>query len=255
VSAAVAGLVAAGPPSPEAIDAFLASREFPIVEGRSVTFVYRGPGDDIRLRHWIFGLPSSRPFHRVEGTDLWTLEVDLPERSRVEYKIEKVVDGRTEWIMDPLNPRQARDPFGANSVCHGAGYETPDWTLPDPEARSGEIRETRIDSRALGGARTVLVYLPARFRLRRRYPLLVVHDGGDYLRYASFVTVLDNLIHRLEVPPLVAALIQSPDRLREYADDRRHALVLVAGAGVGDLVQVVDEERCTILRVGGHERP
>jgi enterochelin esterase family protein len=35
--------------------------------------------------------------------------------------------------------------------------------------------------------------------------------------------VLDNLIHRLEIPPLVAALIHSPDRLREYADDPRHA--------------------------------
>jgi len=35
--------------------------------------------------------------------------------------------------------------------------------------------------------------------------------------------VLDNLIERLEIPPLIAAFIDSPDRLHEYADDERHA--------------------------------
>jgi enterochelin esterase-like enzyme len=30
-----------------------------------------------------------------------------------------------------------------------------------------------------------------------RYPLLIVHDGGDYLDYASMKIVLDNLIHDL----------------------------------------------------------
>jgi enterochelin esterase family protein len=69
----------------------------------------------------------------------------------------------------------------------------------------------------------VQVYLPARFRRTRRYPLVVFHDGVDYVRFASLKTVLDNLIHRLEIPSMVVALIQSPDRLREYADDPRHA--------------------------------
>jgi enterochelin esterase family protein len=141
----------------------------------------------------------------------------------VEYKIERVVGGEREWIMDPLNPRIARDPFGANSVCHGQGYETPEWTLPDPHARSGEIQELRLRSRVFGGSRRLLVYLPARFRKRRRYPLVVVHDGIDYLRYAALQTVLDNLIHRLEIPPLIAVMSDPVDRLTEYAADARHA--------------------------------
>jgi hypothetical protein len=32
------------------------------------------------------------------------------------------------------------------------------------------------------------------------YPLLVVHDGGDYLDYASMKVVLDNLIHERSWP-------------------------------------------------------
>jgi enterochelin esterase family protein len=35
--------------------------------------------------------------------------------------------------------------------------------------------------------------------------------------------VLDNLIHRLEIPDLVVAFSTSPNRLKEYADDERHA--------------------------------
>ena len=65
--------------------------------------------------------------------------------------------------------------------------------------------------------------MPARFRRTRRYGLLVVHDGEDYLRYAALQTVLDNLTHRLEIAPLIVACTQSPDRLHEYAGDERHA--------------------------------
>src|SRR5690606_7672373 len=107
-----------------------------------------------------------------------------------------------------------------------AGYQIPEWSMTDSEARPGEIVEHEIVSQALGNKK-VQVYLPARFRRTRRYPLLVVHDGVDYVRYASLKTSLDNLIHRLEIPSIVVALIQSKDRLREYADDPRHADFLV----------------------------
>jgi enterochelin esterase family protein len=70
--------------------------------------------------------------------------------------------------------------------------------------------------------RRIPVYLPARFRESRRYPLLVVHDGPDFARFADLKAVLDNLIERLEIPPLVAALTAATDRLREYAGDPRH---------------------------------
>ena len=67
-----------------------------------------------------------------------------------------------------------------------------------------------VPSRALRRDCPVTLYLPARFRRAdpgTRYPLLVVHDGGDYLQYAAAKTVLDNLIHRLDVAELVAAFV------------------------------------------------
>jgi enterochelin esterase family protein len=207
----------------EDIDEYLEGQTFPLVDGRQVTFVFHGRADEVNLRHFIFGLPSSQAFHRLEGTDFWHLAMELPEQSRVEYKIERVTQEGREWLMDPLNPRVAHDPYGANSVCYGDGYEDPEWTRPDDEARKGLVDEMTVESRHLDGPRPVQVYLPARFRRTRRYPLLVVHDGHDYVRYAELKVVLDNLIHRLEIPPLIAALTTSSDRLREYAGDDRHA--------------------------------
>ena len=157
------------------------------------------------------------------GTDLWYLTQEIPVRSRVEYKLEVQRGGKSQLIRDPLNPHLAHDPFGANSVCQGAEYQAPGWITPDAEARQGRIETVRLLSRNLRGSQEVKVYLPARFRSTRRYPLLVVHDGHDYLHFTALQTVLDNLIHRLEVAPMIVALIQSRARMREYAADPNHA--------------------------------
>jgi enterochelin esterase family protein len=211
---------------PLSVERFLAEHRFPLVEGSTVTFVFRGRADSVALQHWIHGLASQQPFHRVPGTDLWALAMDLPEGSRVEYKLEIARGPQRELILDPLNPQRASDPYGANSVVHAAGYATPDWAEPDPDARPGTIEEHEIASEVFGDRRPLAVYLPARFRPTRRYSLLVLHDGQDYARFAGLKTALDNLIHRLDVQSLVVALIRSPDRLREYADDERHARFL-----------------------------
>jgi enterochelin esterase-like enzyme len=83
-----------------------------------------------------------------------------------------------------------------------------------------------VPSRALRRDCRVTLYLPARFRRAATYPLLVVHDGPDFLQYAAAKTVLDNLIHRLDVAELVAAFIHPGDRLVEYANSPAHARFL-----------------------------
>lgn len=220
---AIAEMVHGGTPSFQAIDAWLGRHQVPIAEGDKVTFVFRGPADEVRLRHWVYGLTSSEPLHRVPGTDLWYHVLELPEGSRVEYKLEVKRGRDVQWLEDPLNARKARDPFGANSVAHGSGYEVPEWTRPDAFAPQGTLEERVFRSDALGGPRRITLYRPARFRETRRYPLLLVHDGGDYLQYAGVKTVLDNLIHRLEVPGVVAVLMHPPERLEQYRANEAHA--------------------------------
>lgn len=215
-----------GTPAPGEIDAFVAETSFPLVEAEDVTFVFRGHADAVFLRCWISGLDTAQPFQSLGGTDLWAATIQLPAGSRIEYKFEVVRNGDRQLIVDPLNPVLAHDPFGANSVCQGSGYEKPAWTNAQPEARQGTIEHHAVNSESFRGTRDVQVYVPARFRENRRYPLLIVHDGADYLSFAALKVVLDNLIHALEIPQLIVALIQSPDRLVEYAGDDRHAAFL-----------------------------
>jgi enterochelin esterase-like enzyme len=222
VNAALRALLADGTPAPEAIEAFLRDNRLPLIERDGVTFVYRGDADGVNLRCWVSGLPTALPLERVDGTNLWAYHMLLPPNSRIEYKFELLRGGHSELVVDPLNPVLAADPFGANSVCQAFGYERPDWTLPDREARRGVLDELHVSSAVFGDTRRVLVYVPARFRRSRRYALLIAHDGEDYLRFAALQTVLDNLIDRLEIAPLIVAMSQSPDRLAEYANDDRH---------------------------------
>ncbi len=214
-------LRADGTPDADAIDAFC-SQSFPIIEGPHATFAWRGHADAVYLRHFIYGLPSEMPFTHIADTDFWFCVVEVPARSRIEYKLNVVRGDHREWLRDPLNPKRAHDPFGANSVIYGDGYERPNWCEHDPEVRPGTLSEHRILQTPFGEPRHITIYKPARFVETGRYPLLVVHDGGDFLKYAAMKTVLDNLIHRDEILPLIVCFTHPGDRLVEYPDNEDH---------------------------------
>ena len=213
-------------PDAAAVERFLARHEVPIVEGDRCTFLWRGEADAVHLVQRIVGLPDRLPLRRVWGTDLWYLVLELPAGSRVNYQLEVRRGEHVETGNDPLNQKVSYSPVGTSSVCFAHGYATPDWTEPDPDARPGELVETAVPSRALGRDCRVTLYLPARFRRAASYPLLVVHDGQDFLQYAAAKTVLDNLIHRLDVAEIVVAFVEPQDRLVEYADSAAHARFL-----------------------------
>ncbi len=208
---------------PSTLDAAIDAMTFPSVDGTDITFVYRGKAEAVYLRCWVSGLDTAQPFEQIDDSELWAATIELPKGSRIEYKLEVVNNGRGDLILDPLNPAIAQDPFGANSVCQAAGYEHPEWSQQYPDSRTGSLHILQVPSTAFGHHREIQVYLPATFRKNRQYPLLVVHDGIDYLRYADFQNVLDNLINRLDIPPMIVALTQSPDRLKEYAGNIQHA--------------------------------
>ena len=223
---AINRLKATKPLDAGAVDAFLDGVDVPLVEGAYCTFLWRGEADEAWVCQRIVGLPDRIPMRRVHGTDLWHLVLELPPGSRVEYQIEIRRGEHWERFNDPLNPRLSHSPVGSSSVCFGPGYETPDWVLPDPEARPGELRELVIPSRELKRDARVSLYLPARFRPTTTYPLLIVHDGSDFLQYAAMKTVLDNLIHRMDIAEVVVAFTDPGDRLVEYANSTAHSRFL-----------------------------
>ena len=78
---------------------FLSRGPSPWWRATECTFAFHGPADEVRLRHWVYGLPTSEPLHRIEGTDLWWYVLDLPEDSRIEYKLEVRRGNEVEWIQ------------------------------------------------------------------------------------------------------------------------------------------------------------
>lgn len=226
---AISRLRARGPLHAADVDAFLARHSSPVVEGPYATFLWRGEASRVLVRHAIAGFPNPLDMRQVAGTDLWARTIALPGGSRVEYQLEAVdPSGAGHRFNDPLNPRLGWGPFGAQSVCAATGYVDPEWAEPVPGAEPGSLVDAGLFSRALGREVEVQVYLPAGFRPGGGRPLLVVHDGSDFLQYAAARTVLDNLIHRREVQPLVGVFVSAgPGRLVEYANDPRHAVFVV----------------------------
>jgi len=205
---------------------FLAGREVPIVEGPHCTFLFRGEADEVYLAQRILGLPSRLPMRRVADTTLWYVVLKVPQRSRINYQIEVRRGEHVERFNDPLNPKLSHSPFGAISVCFTIGYTTPKWTFHDPDAPPGQLTELVIESDALQRDSPVTLYLPARFGRAASYPLLVVHDGGEFLQYATAKVVLDNLIHRGDIAETIVAFLHPKDRLAEYANSPQHARFL-----------------------------
>lgn len=195
----------------------------PVIAPGVARFVWQGKADAVYLRHFMSQGPNGFALRRLPGSDLWTLDLCVPDNARFEYKFDIVRGGKGHWINDPLNPDLATDPFGANSVCMTHGYSVPAWSYRDPETRGGEVENFVLPDTAFAEPRGVSAYLPAGYDSSRRYPLVVIHDGWDYIDHASLVPALDNLIAAGDLPPLVAALTQSPDRNSEYVDDPKHS--------------------------------
>ena len=221
----IARIQRAGVKATEQLEAFVDGTVFPLVsDDHAVFFYWDGePTEAVFLQHWVFGLPSRIELRRIPHTDAFWLPLDLPRRARVEYKFELVRKGAGRWSADPRNPRRAYDPFGSNSVCPASSYEDPEWTRPDPFVRAGTLVSGTVHSKAFREDRDYQVYVPYGARLGKKYPLLIVHDGHDFLHFAEMQTCLDNLIHRHEVAPLLVAFTSGTKRNWEYAANPKQA--------------------------------
>jgi enterochelin esterase family protein len=163
----------------------------------------------------------------LEGTDAWYLTTSLPLAARIDYKL--IVDG--QWILDPLNPAEAPSGFGPNSEL-----SMPAWLYPseidfDASIPHGTIEGVSVSpganyppqsfsSTILNNTRNVWIYRPPNYNDQNQYPILYVHDGGEYIALAKMPNVLDNLIAAGEIEPLVVAFIDPVNRGPEYVKNQ-----------------------------------
>ena len=181
-------------------------------------FAFRSPAENVFLAGDMSGWSTSaQPLERLTGTDLHVLEMDVPDGARLDYKL--VVSG-TEWTLDPWNPKTMTGGYGPNSELRTPAYVPPAEVEPGPKTVKGTWEELKVESRAMGGARSALVWSSAPAGAAGPFPVLYLLDGTDYRDFAKAHVVAGNLVGARRLPPVVLVLVPPVDRSEEYDDDR-----------------------------------
>jgi enterochelin esterase-like enzyme len=167
----------------------------------------------VRLAHQ---LRNRLPHELTRRGASWQLSAPAPDVGRFEYQFE-LIDGhgRSEWVLDPGNPKTANGPWGDKSVWEEPGYEPPAWLDAEP---LGRAKRVTIPSRILKADLPALIW--AHPEATEHSPMLVAHDGPEYAAHSSLLTLLAGL------PPLRATLIGPVDRNETYSASARYSRAL-----------------------------
>ncbi len=190
----------------------------PLFESDSVAVVYYvGAATSVGLAGDFNGWdPSSTQMTRLEGTTFWYRSLTFEPDARLDYKI---VRNGSDWILDPRNPARVSGGFGPNSELAMPGYIQPDEIKAQPSVPKGAVQTTTFASAIMNSSRTLLVYTPPNYDAAANvpYPVILYHDGTDYVNLADVPTILDNLIAAGRIEPLVALFLKPINRETEYA--------------------------------------
>jgi enterochelin esterase family protein len=189
-----------------------------------VTYIWHGDSQANRVA-MIGGLPTSdeftKPLARLLDTNLWYRTERLPSDSRFTYTfvinptkpapgdknaMQKIL---TQLRRDPFNPRPFPFPPGSTIVELAAAPPQP-WIKRLPDAPQGEVKPHKIKSEILKEERAVRVYTPPGYDPKGNPSALLVYFDGEAVPFAvPLPTILDNLIARDKIPPMVAVIVNS----------------------------------------------
>ena len=206
-----------------------AAAQGPVVGATGVLF--RLPDPRRALRQVLLRQEVQRPragpaFARGHG-GAWTLRFPRPPVDRMEYQLQLRYPGaRTVVVPDPGNRLLADGPFGPKSVVEFPGYRPPAWLAADgaPEPTTA----LALPSRALRARVPVQLWSSPGGRPGQPLPLLVVHDGPEYARYAGLLAFLGQATRAGRLPPLRAALLAPVDRDEHYSASAAWSRALTA---------------------------
>lgn len=239
----------------DALDNFwkeINERGAPIIEAADgtksdvlVTVVWRGREETRNV--FVFQLGDvKKPMARLLDTDLWYKTVRLQKGARFVYRLATNLPDPKEWVSlvrfggamrrDPLNPLQFAERGNELNPYEVTLYSTAElpsaepqlWNVVRPTVPAGRLQREKFTSKLLRNERPIWIYTPHGYAADKKpYGLLVLSDGGLYVNSAQVATTLDNLIAARQIPPLVAVMVDNPDRFRELACSSAYADFLV----------------------------
>ena len=206
-----------------------------------VTMLWRAREETTNV--FVFRLGDvSKPMARLLDTDLWYKTFRLQKGARFTYQFATNLPDPKEWRgitpfagalrNDPLNPFQFAEranEFNPYEVTLTSAVELPFaepqvWSIVRPKVPTGRVQRDKFASKLLGNERPIWIYTPHGYSAEKKpYALLVLTDGGLYVNTARVATTLDNLIAGSLIPPLVAVMVENPDRWRELSCNSAYA--------------------------------
>ncbi|MCX6252303.1 MAG: alpha/beta hydrolase-fold protein [Bacteroidetes bacterium] len=205
------------------VDSFMkVPRSFPIIETDStIHFIYQGIAKHISIAGDFTEWKPDLKMNEIPGTNFWYLDATFEADARLDYKF---VINDTTWILDPKNPNTCLSGFGPNSEFQMPGYH------PAPELKyyndipHGTFHDTVISGKNFPEGRKIRVYLPPGYPLsKKEYPVIVFHDGMDYINLGQINNILDYLIFHHQIAPVIGIFVPPVDRSGEYAGKKLKA--------------------------------
>ena len=204
------------------VDSFMAANPvLPLRENDMAHFIYRGTATRVNVPGDANGWEANAfAMIKLSTTNLWYHSRPFESDARLDYKF--VVNG-SNWILDPRNPHQVSGGFGPNSELRMPEY------VPPPEIQfyagipHGSLRDTSFFSVNLNNSRTIRVYTPPDYAVSsERYPVVLFHDGLEFISLAQANNVIDYLISQNRIAPIIAVFVPPVNRSEEYATNLLH---------------------------------
>ena len=197
---------------------FIQQNNLPLKEGLTTTFFYYNPDNSIKGLYLASSLGrggDNNTFFQYKNSGIYYLPVEFHPVSRLEYKY-VLSFGERQYLdtLDPYNPEKAYSPFGANSVMTTLDFKPTAVLAEDPHAKKGKLIIQKFKSKIYKDNRYYQLYIPP--KTDKPLPLVLFHDGYDYLNYSNLKTILDNMIHQKLIMPFVGIFSKPVDRLNEY---------------------------------------
>jgi len=207
----------------------------PLIEGETVTFVWKGKNPPYLLGDFNFWNVFDSGYAEFEGVSkkIWAYSTQLPTDAYIEYAYFTDLEDSDSRLLDPLNKQR--------KVSNGMKRYNNYFNMPEAQHTKlirvkGGIPRGTLSKHTLkapgqiniGKKRSLWLYRPP---TDAEVPLVVVFDGKQYLKRAHITHIVDNLIAGGRIRPIALALIDNAgwSRIGEYHSSEAMLLTIMQG--------------------------
>ena len=166
--------------------------------------------------------------NKVYGTDVWYISYKVKNDISFTYQFSPNDPLDNDWNRRWKNVKG--DIFNKKAILHFDKSINVERMVPyvnlenarkkffvnkNNNSKEGNIKEYFIFSNILNENRKFKVYFPYEYDENKKYKLVVLNDGIEYLRILNAKNILDNLIQMKRIPPVIAVFIESTNKRAE----------------------------------------